>query len=174
MSFKTVFDLSTERVNYFTDFLSPAYLFFILGIGLIIFYKTDRKKTTQTTKSLIIGIVAVFISSIFILVFLGGQILEIRKAKHIMQNKKFLIVEGIPENYHPMPKEGHDTEHFDIRGIHFEYSDYIIAYPGYHNAASLGVVITPDNYYRLPYYKLDDMESSDPYNNRIVKIEILQ
>ena len=66
-----------------------------------------------------------------------------------------------------MPKEGHDEERFDINGVHFAYSDFILTAAGYHNAASLGGVIVPNNYYRLTYYTLhDDIDS-----NRILKID---
>ena len=69
-----------------------------------------------------------------------------------------------------MPKEGHDMERFEINGVHFEYSDYVLNGAGYHNAASLGGVIIPNKYYRLTYYTLhDDIDS-----NRILKIEIRQ
>ena len=77
------------------------------------------------------------------------------------------MVEGTPINYHPMPKEGHAKEWFDINGVHFAYSDYILSGAGYHNAASLGGVIVPNKYYRLTYYASNDLDS-----NKILKIEI--
>ena len=48
---------------------------------------------------------------------------------------------GITENYHSAPESGHDTESFDINGVHFEYSYYEIV-NGYHKPASNGGVIT--------------------------------
>jgi hypothetical protein len=102
-------------------------------------------------------------------VFLVWQFLDRNKARRLLQTGNYFTVEGRPENYHPMPKEGHDNERFDMDGVHFGYSDYTMNAAGYNHAASLGGVITPGNYYRLAYYKTIDIDS-----NRILKIEIRQ
>jgi len=47
------------------------------------------------------------------------------------------VVEGVVENFHPMPKSGHDTERFEVNGVHFSYSDYVMS-PGFNNTASHG------------------------------------
>jgi len=165
MNFKTLYDLTTEKVNYFTGFLPMTYVFFVIAIILLASFKKSKEP-----KKLVIGLGFTFISSIFLLVFLVGQFLDIYKAKKIMRSGSFFVVEGQPANYHPMPKEGHDEERFDINGVHFGYSDYVLNAAGYHNAASLGGVIVPNNYYRLTYYILhNDIDS-----NRILKIEIRQ
>lgn len=53
-------------------------------------------------------------------------------------NKSFKCVEGNIENLHIMPKNGHDSERFDINGIHFE-----IGYTGdYPNAKTLFYTLT--------------------------------
>jgi hypothetical protein len=163
MTFKILYDLATEKVHPFSEILTRAYSFFIIGIILFIYYIKNKNP-----KSLIIGMGFTAMSMLFIFIFLGGQYFGIHRAKQIMQNGNFFVVEGIPENYHPMPKVGHDTERFDINGVHFEYSDFIHNAPGYNNAASLGGLISPKNYYRLTYYKL----RKDLYKNRIIRIEI--
>ena len=56
---------------------------------------------------------------------------------------EYEIVEGYVENFDPMPEVGHKQESFTIDGVRFEYSDYEIR-SGYHNARSLGGVITGD------------------------------
>jgi hypothetical protein len=165
MYFKTLYDLTVEKINLFYGPLPITYLLFSAGIGLLIFYKK-----TKDSKKLLVGLVFSFFSVVFLLVFLGGQFLGVRKAKRLIKSGHFSVVEGQPENYHPMPKEGHDKERFDINGVHFAYSDFVDNAPGYHNAASLGGVITARNYYRITYYTLhDDIDS-----NRILKIEIRQ
>ncbi len=171
MTFKTLFDLTTEKVDYFYGPLAMVYLFLIIGICVIIslFLKDKQYKGIFTgdikaIKKLLIGGAFIAMPILFMAIFLGSQISGASKAKQIMEKGKFKIVEGKPENYHPMPKEGHDQESFDIGGVHFEYSDFILKF-GYSNAASLGGVIRPDNYYRITYYE-------EPYNNAIIKIEI--
>ena len=118
---------------------------------------------------LIGGLGFTFISFIFLFGFLFAQFFDISRAKRIIKNGSFFVIEGPIENYHPMPKEGHEMERFDISGVHFEYSDYQGGL-GYHNAASLGGVIAPNNYYRVTYCRLHENEDT----NRILKIEIRQ
>ncbi len=165
MDFKTLYDLTAENINFFSGFLPIAYLFLLIGISLLISYKNNKEP-----KKLLVGLVFTFISFNFLFIFFGGQFLDIHKAKKIMDSSNFFVVEGYPENFHPMPKEGHDMERFYINGVHFAYSDYALNATGYHNAASLGGVIKPKNYYRLTYYTLHDNIDS----NRILKIEIRQ
>jgi hypothetical protein len=47
------------------------------------------------------------------------------------------IVEGQVRHFHPMSWEGHDEESFDVNGVKFWYSDYIIT-GAFNNAASHG------------------------------------
>ena len=47
------------------------------------------------------------------------------------------IVEGPVEHFHPMPSAGHDTERFDVKGVEFSYSDYILT-AGFNNTSSHG------------------------------------
>ena len=54
---------------------------------------------------------------------------------------EYQIAEGYVEKFHPMPWSGHDTERFTVDGVEFKYSDYMGQF-GYHNARSLGGVIT--------------------------------
>jgi hypothetical protein len=165
MNFKTVYDLATEKVDFFYKDLPTLYLFLITGIGLLIFYNRNRKKI----KTLAIGLGFIFISSIGLLIFLVGQYHDIDKAKQIIKNKTFFVVEGVPENFHPMPKDGHGWEEFDINGVDFAYSDYMLDGAGYKNTSTLGGgVIVPNKYYRLTYYTLHGNLDS----NKILKIEI--
>ena len=53
----------------------------------------------------------------------------------------YQIAEGFVEEFHPMPKEGHDTERFILDGAAFEYSDYSVQF-GYHTSLAHGGVIT--------------------------------
>jgi hypothetical protein len=168
MNFKTVFDLSTEKTDFLNGTLLIAYLFLIVGIGLTVI-QMQKKKEVREKKPLAIALGFTIISLYTVWMVLLGSFLDRNKAKQIMQTGNYFMVEGKPENYHPMPREGHDNERFDIGGVHFEYSDYVMNGAGYNHAASLGGVITPENYYRLTYYMAFDINS-----NRIIKIEIRQ
>lgn len=77
------------------------------------------------------------------------------------------VVEGYVENYHPMPYEGHDTEHFEIEGFYFEYSDYTIM-NGYNISASHGGVVTHNGQYLKIKYVTEEYDGED--NNIILYI----
>jgi len=51
-----------------------------------------------------------------------------------------------------MPYGGHDTERFDVNGIHFEYSDFMEGDYGYNNAASCGGAIKEGLKVRIGYF----------------------
>jgi hypothetical protein len=54
----------------------------------------------------------------------------------LAQNKAY-VVEGVIEQFHPMPKSGHDTERFIVDGVEFAYSDYFST-PAFNNTRSHG------------------------------------
>ena len=61
---------------------------------------------------------------------------------------QYETVEGYVENFDPMPYGGHDTESFDIDGVHFEYS-VGGAYSCYNS--SVGVITGNGQHLRIRY-----------------------
>ncbi len=87
---------------------------------------------------------------IFLMTVLGITI-EHKAYEEMIKNNDVHVVEGYVEDFHPMPYEGHDTEHFEINGVYFEYSDYFVM-NGYNVTASHGGVITHNGQYlRIKY-----------------------
>jgi hypothetical protein len=74
------------------------------------------------------------------------------------------VVEGIVENFHPMPATGHDTERFTVGGESFAYSDYEIT-GGFNNAASHGGPIRAGLPVRITFVQ-------ESWRNVIVKLEV--
>ena len=60
-----------------------------------------------------------------------------RAASEQAKRRDCTMTEGLVENFHPMPLEGHEVESFDVAGRHFSYSDFLVS-PGFNNAASRG------------------------------------
>ena len=85
-------------------------------------------------------IVGVFCFFLFVCI-LVAHISDYSEKKNAIKNDQVLVVEGYVEKYHAMPFEGHDTEHFEINGVHFEYSNFEL-YNGYNRPACYGGVIT--------------------------------
>ncbi len=67
----------------------------------------------------------------------AGLIVDARRASQTAQWGRCDIIEGRVEHFHPMPAEGHDMEHFDVQGVEFSYSDYVVS-AGFNNTASHG------------------------------------
>lgn len=75
--------------------------------------------------------------------FFWMNALQYRATVGAYRRGEYRTVEGYVEDFHPMPETGHDRESFTVGGVEFAYSDYQSQF-GYHNARSLGGVITGD------------------------------
>ncbi|SRR6266566_1061850 len=73
------------------------------------------------------------------------------------------VVEGIVENFKPAPYEGHQDESFDVRGVSFSYSDYVIT-GGFRQTVSHGGPIRSGVPVRIHYNPNE--------HNLIVKLEV--
>lgn len=85
---------------------------------------------------------------------------EHKEYKEKLANNDVFVIEGYVENFHPMPYEGHDTEHFEINGVFFEYSDYTVT-NGYHKAASHGGVVTRNGQHLKIKYVVEKLEQGE-------------
>ena len=81
--------------------------------------------------------------TIFSIIILFSQIDMYNKIVRAYEQGNYQVVEGYVENFDPMPQSGHKKESFDIDGVPFSYSDFIVQ-QGYNNAKSHGGVITGD------------------------------
>ena len=110
------------------------------------------------------------VSGVFLLSSVFMMIHTIRMNDAVIgtyRSGEYKTVEGYVENFHPMPRTGHDTESFLIDGVWFQYSDFELR-AGYHNAASRGGVITGNG----QHLKIGYTEYGN-YGNVIVYIEEL-
>lgn len=95
-------------------------------------------------------IVGVFCFLLFVCILIT-HIDDYREKKSKLINGDVFVTEGYVEQYHPMPFEGHDTEHFEINGVYFEYSNFAL-YNGYNRPACYGGVITENGQHlRITY-----------------------
>ncbi len=92
-----------------------------------------------------------------------GMIAEHIDYSKALENGDIHCVEGYIENFHPMPYEGHDVEHFEIDGIYFEYTDYEIM-NGYNQTSSHGGVITENGQYLKIKYIESTYDSGEGRN----------
>ncbi|MBC7721654.1 MAG: hypothetical protein H7068_06480 [Pedobacter sp.] len=144
-----------------------------VAIGLAIFYyhkkgvtENERLKTNISNREygMVFGIFFASIASLFSTFVISINLNEYFKTKKNYDNKEYKIIEGKVQHYHPMPEGGHDSEHFDVKEIYFEYSDSDISDYGYNNATSNGGAIKENLYIRITYFNNGD-------KNVILKLE---
>lgn len=166
MNYKTVFLVTDEG---FDLVLLVPILFLIIGIGIIWFYvKYKKVKSSKRTSAIVFGSIFSSISLIAAILILPDTFRTINKTKRIIENKEYKVVEGKIEQFHPMPKAGHEKEHFLVNGVYFEYSDFELVY-GFNNTASHGGPLRRNGQeVRLSYRTTKNRE------NRILKVELKQ
>ena len=165
MDYKTVFEITDKGFEMIT--LMPL-LFVIVGIGISWFNIKYNKSTSPKRKfTIVFGFIFSGFAFVMLLFTVPSEIANRNRTQKIFENKEYKVVEGIIENFHPMPHSGHDHESFIVNGVHFEYSDFYIFY-GFNNTASHGGPLKQNGQeVRLSYITVDG-------ENRILKIELKQ
>jgi len=153
--FQTVYDFhQTAAIPGF------AYLFvvpIIIGVGIFIynFFYGDREGIkfgmAKRNFGMIFGIVFAGIGFSMFSAIVGASGNKYRSEKYYFESGKYKVVEGLIENFHPMPAGGHDSEHFDVNGVHFDYSSFDLADLGYNKTQADGGILKAALYVRLTY-----------------------
>jgi hypothetical protein len=145
----TVYDFHNQAIIPPEGLILLAFVAF--GISLFFYNKYYGNLPFSILKGKYFGLI---IASFSMLIFLGISATKIRdcyEAKRKFDNKQYYIVEGVVQDYHPMPASGHDTEQFRVDSVYFEFSDYNLGTFGYKNAASKGGAIKKDLYVQILY-----------------------
>lgn len=82
------------------------------------------------------------------------------------------VVEGTVEKFDPMPPTGHKHESFQVKSYRFEYSDFDLTMPGFHNAHSRGGPICEGLHVKI-WFKTLPAYRSEP-RNCIARIDVEQ
>jgi hypothetical protein len=90
-----------------------------------------------------------------------GRYVEARRA---LAGGRTAIVEGVVEDFHPMPPAGHDTEWFRVGGVRFAYSDGILS-AGFNQTAAHGGPIREGLRVRIHY-------TGSPASATILRLEV--
>jgi hypothetical protein len=163
MKYTIVFDISDKGFNWI--YLFPL-IFVIIGVITLFLNRRLSKKgsSSRIYTSVICWIVTAFSLLVFLFIF-PRAILKHNKTVNIIENEEYAIVEGVIDDFEPMPYEGHAQESFTVKGIYFEYSDYFID-GGFNQTSSHGGPITENGQrVRISYIQED-------FVNQIIRIEI--
>jgi len=80
-------------------------------------------------------------------IFSGAEYIE---SIYVIKTGNYMEVEGIVEDFDPMPFSGHKNESFTVNGIFFEYSDFGPS-AGFNNTKSHGGPIDENKYVKIRY-----------------------
>ncbi len=136
-----------SRVLYEASFTFQPVWLLILAFLVIMPYAIvknmkafQQKKSFDSITGLVFSIIGTLVILIVVALVLPDQIKMYENTVGAFKRGDYDVVEGYVENFHPMPKEGHDTESFYIDGVQFKYG-YTVSF-GYHKAKVDGGVIT--------------------------------
>ncbi|MCR4650554.1 MAG: hypothetical protein K5662_02250 [Lachnospiraceae bacterium] len=137
-----------------------------LGAFLIRFFLLRSRSTLENSKEA--GLLLLSISIITAVTGVGlffYVTYNSYKANNLFKEGYYKTVEGVVEDFSPMPYEGHQRESFVINGVRFQYSDFAET-PGYNNARSHGGIIEGNGQHlRICYY------NDNSLGNVILQIE---
>jgi len=134
MHYVTVFDASTFPYRNLS-FLLPGLMLLTVGTVMVMRPEWLEAAFRQPLKRRWFFRWFFFLFALTWTIGAGASILT--DASNARQSMREGGCEGRVEHFHPMPWAGHDEETFDVNGIKFSYSDYIIT-AGFNNTASHG------------------------------------
>ncbi len=164
MNWTTVYDFGHEPLRIGSMLIPVSFV--LIGYGLAFFNiksnsSKERKRTYNTTFGIIFGTFALLFGAVTI----PNNLSTYYETKNIYKFKKYTVIEGIVENFVPMPYSGHQDEKFTLNNVNFSYSDFNESYYGFNNTKSHGGPIDSKKNVRLSYFTKND-------NNIILKIEV--
>lgn len=154
----------------FKDF-STNFIPLIVGIGflcislLLVWNKKANPKGSDSTFFRIIGFIVGPLGIGMAVLCMWGMIAEHFVLVELLEDENVYVVEGCVENFHPMPREGHDHESFEINGVYFDYSDFKVM-NGYNNTAAYGGVVTHNGQYLKIKYVTEEV--TDEYEQNVI------
>jgi hypothetical protein len=163
MPYVTVFEITQKPFEWWW----PAFglIFVVIGSFLIKFGPWfDRNKDLKkpglnfAIDSRLIGWSFVVFASGCTLFALGGTYSTYREAVQAYRTGQYSMVEGVVEDFHPMPYEGHQNECFRVKKEKFCYSDYAVS-PSFNQSASHGGPIRAGLPVRIAYYEGDNFQA---------------
>lgn len=146
MPYVNVFDISRQPFEWWW----PAIGLAIVAIGIIFVKYVSRWPSQRNAK--IIGWVMVAFGLVFTIVVYNSISSMWADWRRAYERGAYSTVEGVVQDFKPMPYEGHQDECFRVKNEKFCYSDYVVQ-PGFHQSASHGGPIREGLPVRIAYSK---------------------
>jgi hypothetical protein len=145
MPYVTVFEITQKPFQWW--FSAAGLIAISAGFVMILI----ARKWPSQTRAKFTGYFFVIFGSVWSIGTFAGTFSQYRKCVEAYRTGKYQIVEGVVENFAPMPYEGHCDECFSVQSKRFCYSDYEIQ-AGFNRSASHGGPIRQGLPVRVGYY----------------------
>jgi branched-subunit amino acid transport protein len=174
LNFSVVFDAADSFVPARLPFIL-AFAVAILGAcviaALLVRQESQRRalnggRTRIGITSLVVTLFIIITGSVIVVMVTGLSSASAQDTARAIESSA--VVEGSVEHFHPMPGGGHDSERFEVAGVHFEYSHWSIS-QGFNQDVTVGGPIREGLYVRIHYVRL-----ADESFGTIVRLEIRQ
>lgn len=149
MEYAKVYDVANESMKLFWLLPIP----FILVLTGIMVYQVKKRKKGWGYEILKLSFMLLFVIGWGAIVGVH-EISGYHKVQNILAQQNYQTVEGIVENFDPMPYTGHKDESFTVKGVNFKYSDFNENFYGLNNTKSHGGPITGNGQkVKIDYYQ---------------------
>ena len=160
--------IATEKEPHLSFIIIP-FVLFLVGMGMLVYVIRGRRRVQLKGPALLIfPLLFTVFAAVMTLITTANFFTSKTQTSGILANNDFKVVEGVIENFKPMPYGGHNSESFTVRGVYFEFSDYS-SYAGinsFNQTASHGGPIRNNGQkVRLTYVSLTNGD------NLILKVE---
>ena len=137
-NYTTIYDLTHEGLGFSAFSILPLML--LIFVPLILYTQIKSGGINKVNKSRYVIFSTFFCGICLLLIIATSPFIKpgYWETKEAFRNKTFKVIEGVVENFDPMPKSGHKHESFSVAGVEFEYGDYDVSVFGFNNAASHG------------------------------------
>lgn len=164
MNYYIIFDIAHRDAQPWF-FGAYGFLFIAVGVALIAIVRRHGKipfSDWSPERSTVFAYACFGFSLFWTIAVFSALIFEYSNLTSALSDGRAKVVEGIVENFHPMPASGHDSERFCVEGVCFSYSDFGITF-GFNNTSSHGGPIKSGLRVRVTHL-----------HNSILKLEIAQ
>ena len=164
MDWTTVYDFGNDSLRVWWMLIPIAFV--LIGYGLAVFFIFFTSgKVGEKIKNVVFALLFGTFGLLFGLATIPSDLTAYNETKILYESKNFKVIEGVVDNFSPMPRTGHQNEKFTLNGIPFSYSDFDESYYGFNNTKSHGGPIDKDKMVRLSYFESEN-------RNIILKIEV--
>ena len=167
MNYELVYDAANQNLVEW-DFISTGILFSIIGAILVFSPRIRLFLARRASKkfSLIFSWSIFGFALLWTLLASSATFFDNKESKIISIENTCISIEGVVDNFNPMPYEGHQLETFEVEGVKFGYSDFVLN-GGFNNTASHGGPISDGLRVKICYLHRKRTQS-----NVIVRLEI--